>query len=153
VLARAARDGAVGNSVDKRHRLNMSSFLMVHAKVDETNDFVQSTQVQLLGLLGGMSDGAGKARRTFEIVPILHPRHDFGLAMFQIGEAVLATLAGAIVIQHFEIHFELAVQCRLGNGLDRLAIVGDIRMDHERDVIAAVMVDSKCVAMDFYSCG
>ena len=32
-------------------------FLMVHAKVEETNDFVQPAQVQLLGLLGRMSDG------------------------------------------------------------------------------------------------
>jgi hypothetical protein len=30
---------------------------MVHAKVEETNDFVQPAQVQLLGLLGRMSDG------------------------------------------------------------------------------------------------
>ena len=153
MLAPPVRGGAKGNTVDKRHRLNMSSFLMVNAKVEETNDFVPSTQVQLLGLLGRMSDGADKARRAFEVVPILHPRHDFGLAMFQFGEAALATLAGAIVIRHFEFHFEIADDCRLGNGLDRLAIVGGIRMDYERDVIAAVMVSSKCVAMDFYFCG
>jgi hypothetical protein len=110
---------------------------------------VQSAQVQLLNLLGSMSESADKAERAFEFVQYLHPDHDSGLPIVQLRDAALITLAGGIVILHFEFHFGIASEYRLGNGLDGLTIVGGIRIGGEGYVITAAMVGLRAVAIDF----
>jgi hypothetical protein len=96
-----------------------------------------------------MSESADKAERAFEIVQYLHPDHDSGLPIVQLRDAALITLAGGIVILHFEIHFGIAGEYRPGNGLDGLTIVGGIRIGRERYMITAAMVGLKAVAIDF----
>jgi hypothetical protein len=134
----AGTDAGVAARRRTRHRGQATQaeyvFLAMNAKVDLTGDWVQSAQVRLLSLLGSRGESDDQARRAFEIVQCLHPQHDSSLPVVQLHEAGLITLAGGIVILHFEIHFGIAGQFRLGNGLDGLTFVGGIRVGRERYV-------------------